>query len=173
MTSSYVWHAKKWTHYWHMWHTKMTLRSYVTCSTLQDAAAHCKVALFIHTTCKSQHTATHCNMTHGCSTEWHDSFIRVTWFVDTCDTSPSDDTFMRVTWLIHVCDMTHGLRVTWHIHMCDMTHVWGRSISYTSILYDMTHSYKRHDALICVRVDMYDTSPHVYTCEHVSFICAT
>jgi len=98
-------------------------------------------------------------MTH--SYVWHDSFIRVTWLIHTCDMTHSyvcetihscecHDSFMCVTWLIPICDMTHlyvwhdssicerndsFLWVPWLIHVCDMTHshVWhGSFICVTS-----------------------------------------
>ena len=73
-------------------------------------------------------------MTH--SYVWHDSFLRGTWFIHTCDmTCPYvwHDSFICVPWLVHTCDMTHAhvwhdsfIRVTWLMHMWDMTHsrVW-------------------------------------------------
>jgi len=96
----------------------------------------------------------------GCLTHiymWHDSFIRVTRLIHTCDMTHSfvwHDAFIRVTWFIHTCDMTHSyvwhdafIRVTWLIHTCDMT-----------------HSYVWHDSLIRVTrlVHMCDMTPHSY-----------
>ena len=75
---------------------------------------------------------------------WHDSFIRVTWLIHTCDMNHSNvwhDSFICVTWLIHICDMTHSyvwhdsfICVTWLIHMRDMTHsyVWHDKIKRTT-----------------------------------------
>jgi len=44
------------------------------------------------------------------------------------------------TWLVHVCDMTH-LFATLVTHMCDLSKWY---------LCDVTHSYLRHDLLVCV-----------------------
>jgi len=62
----------------------------------------------------------------------HDSFMYV-WH-DPCARaldSHVHDSCIRVTWLIHTCDMTHAyvwhdscIRVTWLMHTCDMTHAY-------------------------------------------------
>ena len=87
----------------------------------------------------------------------HDSFLRVTWRIDTCDmTHPYMWHYVsiHVTWLIYTCDitklytcdMTHAymwhcvsIRVTWLIYTCDITKL------YTC---DMTHLYMRHHLFI-------------------------
>ena len=40
----------------------------------------------------------------------------------------------------HMCGITHSFIEMRLIHMCDMTHSWGG---------DVTHSYVRHDSLMC------------------------
>ena len=80
------------------------------------------------------------DMTHSCV--WHDSFVRVTWLIRTCDMTHSymcdmthsyvwHDSFICVTWLIRMCDTTHSYVwhdsftcVTWLIYMRDVTHLY-------------------------------------------------
>ena len=67
---------------------------------------------------------------------WHDSFLRVTWLILTCDMTHSyvwHDSCWCVAWLILTCDMTHSyvwhdsflpvtwliLTLTWLILTCD------------------------------------------------------
>jgi len=101
-------------------------------------------------------------MTWLIHTLWHDSFIRVTSPIHTCDMTQSyvwhaaftytrtqdcifagfqimthsyvwHDSFACVAWLIHTCD-SNDVYVTWLIYMCNMT-----------------HSYVWHDTSICTR----------------------
>ena len=100
-----------------------------------------------------------CDMTHLCV--WHDSFIRVTWLTYTCDMTRSyvcHDSFIRVTWLIHTCAMTHSY--VWHDSLLRLT--WRIHTC------DMTHLYVWHDSFIRV-------TWLVHTCDmtrlHASLMC--
>jgi len=76
---------------------------------------------------------------------WHDSFIRVTWLIHTCDMT-----------LVYVRDMTHS-------------YVWYDSFICVTWLFhtgDMTLSYGWHDS--CIRVTW-----QLHTCEYDSFLCVS
>jgi len=68
---------------------------------------------------------------------------------------------------------------TWLIHMWDMTHSYVRHDSFICATWlihmcDMTHSYVRHDSFICATwlIYMSDTT-HSYTCIYIFvFVCA-
>ena len=173
------------TYEWVMSHLWMTSRYICVCSLAFICVAHSYVW---HDLCMCDMTYSllqepspllfhACDMTH--SYVRHDSFIRVTWLIDTFDMTRAyvwHDSFILVTWLIHACDMTHSyvwhdlfMRVTWLMHTCDMN-----------------HSYVRHDS--CIRVTWLLEVPCSFfigvlcalrttlrgKCEwHDSFICVT
>ena len=105
---------------------------------------------------------------------WHDSFINVTWLIDTRDIThsyESHDSF------IHMWDMTRSYVwhvfstcVTWLIDKCDMTHSYEWQNSFVCVtglldVRDMTHWYVwhlsftwEHDACIWV-------TWHIPTCD--------
>jgi len=102
------------------------------------------------------------DMTHLCVTclrvtwliyMWHDSFLRVTWLIPTCDMTHSyvwHDSFIRVTWLIQMCDMTHS-HVTWPPP--EQAWVQNRvtchdSFQWTWLIY-VRHTYVWHDSFTC------------------------
>jgi len=96
------------------------------------------------------------------SYERHDSCIRVTWRIHTCDTPHSGLMcgrtcryvwYLVVMWLIPICDMTHSV--------CDMAHSLRMCYSYewhdlfiwvTWLIHmsDMTYSYEWHDSCVLV-----------------------
>ena len=130
--------------------------------------------------CRTWHTYVY-DMTH--SYVWHDSFIRVTWLICTCDMTLSYVcVHMRRTWHIQMC--VQMCRI-WHIHVCDMTpsYVWHDSfICVTWLLHvcDITFSYLLANVqdvanpYVCANVQDV-THPYVWQ-SYVwpdSFICVT
>jgi len=104
-----------------------------------------------------------CDMTH--SYVWHDSFIRVTWLIRTCDTTHSSPKVAASEglWLIHMCVMAHGC-VTKLIQTCDVTwlvDIWATKVGGKLRFYDwfqfvtrlidmcdMTHACVWHDSWV-------------------------
>ena len=109
------------------------------------------------------------DMTHSCV--WHDSFIRVTWLVHTCDIDPmqcsiSSRCIIYVTHMNESCLMCEWVML--YIRMSHVTHIFRvKCIVPRSMSYAGDHSF------ICAtwRIHMCDmTQSYV---QHVSFTCAT
>jgi len=89
---------------------------------------------------------------------WHDSFLRVTWLILTCDMTHSyvwHDSCWCVTWLILTCDMTHSY--VWH-DSC-----W--CVAWLILTCDMTHSYVWHDSFLPVTWLILTLTWLILTCD--------
>jgi len=124
---------------------------------------------------------------------WWDSFICVTWLIHMCDMTHSyvwHDSFICVMWLIHMYDVTRELsKCVYHLRfMSHMTlfYLWRgsfvwvsrlicmwcvsfRSVTWLIQIYDVTHSYVRHDSLIYMCVTQ-ELSKYVYNLKCMSVI---
>ena len=76
----------------------------------------------------------------------------------------SHDSFIRVTWLIHTCDMTHSCR--WLKHWC-ITHFARVGCTYAP------HSYAWHDSFIRVTWLIHTCGMTYSYVWHDLFICVT
>jgi len=117
---------------------------------------------------------------------WHDSFIRVTWLIYTCDMTHLyvwHDSFIRVTWLIYTCDMTHSyatwLNYMWHdsfIMVTWCTNIYGiphlSCVTGLIHIWDTTHSYVWHDSFIRVTwlIHTSDMTHSFWWCDALVFV---
>jgi len=113
-------------------------------------------------------------MTH--SYVWHDSFIRVTRLIHTCDLTHSyvwHDSFIRVTRLIHTCNTTHSnmqhdllIHATWLAHLFTrMSH----DTCHDSFIHVTWRIHIRHIPHLKSHRTVHPDTTHPYICTNESW----